>query len=122
MWKWVDPIIMLIIFTASVIHQIVHPLTYVVHQEEPVYPLWAIFGGAIIILSSVLMIPTVLIVRVIAYQSARDEGKEFLSRVYHSGKDAVFLTWIHIRLVCRSILCARYFVISTSLVTLTNIY
>lgn len=57
--------------------------------EEPDYPKWGIFMGVMIVLSSVLMIPLVLIVRLIIYTSARDEAKDFFVRVYQSGKDAV---------------------------------
>lgn len=33
MWKWVDPIIMFIIFISSVILEIVHPLTYALYRD-----------------------------------------------------------------------------------------
>lgn len=32
-WKWVDPIVMFVIFIASVILEIVRPLTYTVYQN-----------------------------------------------------------------------------------------
>ena len=39
------------------------------------------------VLSSVLMIPLVLITRLIAYQSARDEGLEFVQRQVRCAKE-----------------------------------
>ena len=44
------------------------------------YPEWAQFVGSVIILSSVLFIPIILIVKLIAHQEARDEGLEFFRR------------------------------------------
>lgn len=42
------------------------------------YPTWAQFIGAMITLSSILCIPTVLIVRLIVYHRARKQLKEFI--------------------------------------------
>ena len=50
------------------------------------YPGWARFVGALIIMLSTAMIPIVLITRLVAYQSARDEGKEFIFRVFQSAQ------------------------------------
>ena len=58
-------------------------------ENEVVYPEWGLFIGAMIILSSVLVIPIFLIVRLIAYQSARDEGMEFILRVVEQCKEAI---------------------------------
>ena len=41
------------------------------------YPNWAQFIGAVIVLSSVLSIPTVLIVRLIAFHEARQQALDF---------------------------------------------
>ncbi len=111
MWKWVGPIVMFIIFISSVILQVINPLRYTVYTEtvsacqhvlrstkknlmqyeerEDVYPEWGLFIGALIILSSVLVIPFFLVVRLVAYQSAREEGMEFILRVFHMCKEAI---------------------------------
>ena len=47
-------------------------------EIEVDYPGWSLFIGAVIILMAVLPIPIVLIVRLILYQSARDEAVTFL--------------------------------------------
>ena len=65
-------------------------------EEQPPYPEWAQFIAAVIVLFSVLMIPTVLIVRLIAFQSARDEGKEFITRQIQCVKE-LFLKAIKYR-------------------------
>lgn len=107
MWKWVGPIVMLIIFVSSLIRAIVVPPDYERYDEvsqylhikcvlecfffslpfqyetmQTVYPSWALFLGALIVLTSISTIPTVLIVRLIAYQEAREEAVEFLARMY----------------------------------------
>ena len=46
------------------------------------YPSWALFLGAMIVLTSISTVPAVLIVRLIAYQEAREEAVEFLARMY----------------------------------------
>ena len=58
-------------------------------SEEPPYPEWAQFVGALIVLLSVTMIPLLLIVRLIGYQHARDEAKEFIILQIQSAKDLV---------------------------------
>lgn len=76
------------------------------------YPEWATFVGAMIILLSVVMIPMVIIVRLIAYQAARDEAMEFVMRVYQSGKDVVDLikryiaTWFELTYMLGDVMCA----------------
>lgn len=56
-------------------------------DEQPPYPEWAQFIGALVVLSSVIMIPLFLIVRLIGYQQARDEGMEFITRHVQSFRD-----------------------------------
>ena len=46
-------------------------------EIEVEYPGWSLFIGAVIILMAVLPIPIILIVRLILYQSARDEAISF---------------------------------------------
>ncbi|XP_019853351.1 PREDICTED: sodium-dependent neutral amino acid transporter B(0)AT2-like [Amphimedon queenslandica] len=88
-WTFMSPIVMIIIFFGSVINEIVQPLQYTVfdtvinHDGEEVmdefrlkYPTWAQFIGAMITLSSILCIPTVLIIRLIIYHRARKQLKE----------------------------------------------
>lgn len=41
------------------------------------YPSWALFIGAVLVLSSVLCIPGVLIVRLVVLQEARDQAMAF---------------------------------------------
>lgn len=53
-------------------------------SEQPPYPEWAQFIGAVVVLSSVVMIPLFLIVRLIGYQEARDEAMEFITRQMQS--------------------------------------
>ena len=50
-------------------------------EKEVVYPGWALFIGAVIILMAVLPIPIILIGRLILYQSARDEAVAFFKRL-----------------------------------------
>lgn len=58
-------------------------------KEKPPYPEWAQFIGAVIVLSSVLMIPIVLIVRLIRYESARKEGRDFILYQFQCAKKIV---------------------------------
>ena len=51
------------------------------------YPEWAQFIGSCIVLTSALAVPTFLIVRLIAYQSARDQALEVLLRISNSCKE-----------------------------------
>ena len=46
-------------------------------EIEVVYPSWALFIGAVIILMAILPIPIILITRLILYQSAREEAVNF---------------------------------------------
>lgn len=46
-------------------------------ESKVPYPNWAQFIGAVIVLSSVLSIPTVLIVRLIAFHDARQQALDF---------------------------------------------
>lgn len=43
------------------------------------YPDWAQFIGAVIVLTSILSIPTVLIIRLIMYHKARKQLKQFIA-------------------------------------------
>ena len=47
------------------------------HEERLPYPDWAQFIGAVITLSSILCVPTVLIIRIMIYHRARKQMKEF---------------------------------------------
>lgn len=73
---------------------LLHTLLSIVEQfqltredEQPPYPEWAQFIGAVVVLSSVIMIPLFLIVRLIAYQEARDEGMAFITHQIESFRD-----------------------------------
>ena len=46
-------------------------------EQRLPYPSWAQFVGAVVVLSSVLSIPTVLIVRLIAFPEAREQALTF---------------------------------------------
>ena len=78
----------------SCIMQTLEMLAYILFQfhltsesDQPPYPEWAQFIGALVVLSSVMMIPLFLIVRLIGYQQARDEGMEFITRQKESFRD-----------------------------------
>ena len=43
-----------------------------------IYPSWALFVGAMIVLSSQLLIPIVLIGRLIMFEEARQQARDFL--------------------------------------------
>lgn len=48
-------------------------------EEETIdYPSWALFIGAVIVLSSQLVIPVVLIGRLILFEEARQQARDFL--------------------------------------------
>jgi hypothetical protein len=95
-WTFISPLIMIIILVGSVIHEIIKPLTYTVFNKEngilneyqAPYPRWAQFIGTVIILSSVIFIPAILIVRLIVYHRARKQMKEFgqltKTRIYYT--------------------------------------
>ena len=50
-------------------------------EIEVVYPGWAQFIGAVIILTAVLPMPITLIVRLILYKTAREEAVDFLKKL-----------------------------------------
>ena len=60
-------------------HTLTHYLQFV--EIEVVYPGWAQFIGAVIILTAVLPMPIVLIVRLILYKTAREEAVDFLKKL-----------------------------------------
>ena len=60
--------------------------------KEP-YPNWALFFGAVIVLSSTLSIPAVLVVRLIAKLEARDQMQQF----FEEKKALLVSTWMLIR-------------------------
>ena len=74
-----------------------HQITQFSEIDE-VYPGWAQFIGAVIILMAVLPIPIVLIVRLILYQSARDEAVGFFKSLRTDAED-VFRYISHLRSV-----------------------
>ena len=51
------------------------------------YPSWAQFIGAIIVISSVATVPAVLIVRLIAFPEAREQGSQYIQEVIEWGQD-----------------------------------
>jgi hypothetical protein len=63
-----------------------------------VYPRWAQFIGAVIILITVLPIPIVLIGRLILYQSAREEAVGFFKSLRSDAED-LFRYISHLRSV-----------------------
>ena len=67
-------------------------------EVDEVYPGWAQFIGAMIILIAVLPIPIVLIVRLILYQSARDEAISFFKSIKTDAEN-LFRYISHLRLV-----------------------
>lgn len=81
-WMFVNPIIMFIIFFGSLISGLISPLEYDRYhnlEEETIdYPSWALFIGAVIVLSSQLVIPVVLIGRLILFEEARQQARDFL--------------------------------------------
>ena len=56
-------------------------------EVEEVYPGWAQFIGAVIILIAILPIPIILIGRLILYQSARDEAISFFKSLRSDTED-----------------------------------
>ena len=59
------------------------------------YPRWAQFVGAVIILMAVLPIPVILIVRLILYESAREEALDFFRTLKNDAENIVrvVVTW-----------------------------
>lgn len=94
-WTFVSPVVMIIIFFGSTINELVEPLQYTIFaysekdgiKTEQVlpYPDWAQFIGAVLVLTSILCVPGVLIVRLIAYHKARKQMKEFKALTIQRG-------------------------------------
>ena len=59
------------------------------------YPRWAQFVGAVIILMAVLPIPVILIVRLVVYESAREEAVNFFKTIKSDAENLVriIVTW-----------------------------
>lgn len=70
-------------------------LFYQFAEIKEVYPRWAQFVGAVIILMAVLPIPVILITRLILYESAREEAVNFFKRIKSDAENLVriIVTW-----------------------------
>ena len=73
-----------------------------------VYPNWALFIGAVIILAALLPMPIVLIARLILYQSAREEAASFFKKL-HSDAQRTFRIIVSRRFVALRSFFSQYF-------------
>ena len=68
-------------------------------ESEVVYPSWAQFIGAVIVLIAVLPIPIILVARLILYQSAREEAVKFFKNTKSDAEQTLrtIVNWRYIR-------------------------
>ncbi|CAI8010278.1 Sodium- and chloride-dependent glycine transporter 2 [Geodia barretti] len=91
MWKYVTPLVMIVIFFGAMISELVNPLQYVSYSDgnetRVDYPSWAQFVGCVIVLTSVLCMPVYLIARLILFESGREEALVFIRQQVKDGEE-----------------------------------